>query len=350
MSPEPGTLFARIFVVQRLMWSGVDLFFVLSGFLIGGILLDARESVNYYSVFYARRFFRIIPVYTAVLLIFPAFLSFAQKQIPSDYSWLTDHALPWYSYWTLAQNFWMFLGNNMGSHLLAMTWSLTIEEQFYLVLPFVVRALSRRNLVIAVMSGICLAPMLRTLALQIAPGHWVAPFVLLPCRADALLLGVLVAILVRDEDCRQLFSNSRRYFVIALALLSFGLAVLALRFYEQFGPVMQTIGYSWVALFYATFLLFVLTCSPGWIRSVLRNPALKWLGGIAYAVYLFHQGLQGFVFAIFLHTRPHLNSMRDLLAILGSLAITLLLAALSWRYFESPLLRLGQSRRYRWRS
>src|SRR5207249_8008489 len=95
---EPGNIPRYVSAFGRLTWSGVDLFFVLSGFLIGGILLDARSSSNFFQVFYTRRFFRIVPIYAAVLLIVPTFLLLAQRTHHG--TWLTPAHPPWYFFWT----------------------------------------------------------------------------------------------------------------------------------------------------------------------------------------------------------------------------------------------------------
>ena len=133
----------RIENVLSFGWSGVDLFFVLSGFLIGGILFDARDSSNYFKVFYMRRFYRIVPLYGAIclttLVIYYAHLS--------THAWLfRGPKLPWYSYLTFAQNVWMVKLHTLGYWQLAVTWSLAVEEQFYLTLPFVIRFTSRKTL------------------------------------------------------------------------------------------------------------------------------------------------------------------------------------------------------------
>src|SRR5579863_2282559 len=131
----------RLIGLGRLSWSGVDLFFVLSGFLIGGILLDASASTSYFSTFYIRRAHRILPLYAAVVscvLIAPRLFGgwnhWASNQISVGY------------YATFLQNFWMAKNNLFGSNVLGVTWSLAVEEQFYLSLPIAIRYLSRSQL------------------------------------------------------------------------------------------------------------------------------------------------------------------------------------------------------------
>src|SRR5215467_9983632 len=110
-----------------LSWSGVDLFFVLSGFLIGGILLDHKNSPSYFKTFYIRRVCRILPLYILCLALF---------YMTKSSGWLWNSPLPWYSYATFTQNFWTaFRGNSAEALWLVPTWSLAVEEQFYLTLP-----------------------------------------------------------------------------------------------------------------------------------------------------------------------------------------------------------------------
>jgi peptidoglycan/LPS O-acetylase OafA/YrhL len=340
-SPAAGTFLSRSLIPFRMMWTGVDLFFVLSGFLIGGILLDAQKSTNYFQVFYIRRFFRIIPLYAAVLLVFPVLL-FAAEFLPKGTSaWLGQDLFPWYSFWTFTQNFWMAHVNTPGAHIAAVTWSLAVEEQFYLTLPLIIRFFTGRRLLLLVVAGICLAPILRTVILLNSPENWVAAFVLMPCRADALLFGVLAAILLRQEQVSVRLQNATRYFGILFLVQLLGVGYLLIKSSSMYDPLMQKIGYTWVAFFYATILVFVLTHRESLLGSVFRNRLLQWFGMLAYGTYLIHQAVLGFVFALIWGRPPEITGMYTLFASVGSLALTLLIAALSWRCFELPLIRVG---------
>ena len=118
----------------------MDLFFVLSGFLIGGILLEARSATNYFSVFYTRRFFRIVPIYFAVLLLLPDLTAFGEWTRHGNFRWFLELSTPWYSYWTFTQNFWM--ADELRGRLW-MTWSLAVEEQSdFRPLPLLLRLTS----------------------------------------------------------------------------------------------------------------------------------------------------------------------------------------------------------------
>ena len=146
ISSRPGSALAYALVPLRLTWSGVDLFFVLSGFLIGGILLDAREAANYFQVFYRRRFFRIIPIYAVLLSVVVFTMYLASAGQIAKYDAVLSGPLPWPYYPFFLQNIGMSVHNSWGNFPLGVTWSLAIEEQFYLTLPLLVRFLSRRAL------------------------------------------------------------------------------------------------------------------------------------------------------------------------------------------------------------
>ncbi len=338
-APARWLSYARVF--GCLTWSGVDLFFVLSGFLIGGILLDARSATNYFQVFYRRRFFRIVPIYAAILLVFPYLEIAAQRMHHGDFSWLTTDPLPWYVYWTFTQNFWMAHHVSFGANTLAITWSLAIEEQFYLTLPLIVRFFSRRSLLTCVLSGICLAPLARIAIRLVWPHNWVAGFVFMPCRADALLLGVLAAILIRDDALRTRIQHSNLFFAISMPILLLGIAFLGWKSPDLGGSLMQFVGYSWLALFYVSVLLYALTRRTSLVSKFLRIKWLGWLGGIAYGTYLLHQVIQGTLFGYFWSHEPHITGANTLLTALVALAMTLVIARLSWRFFENPLIRFG---------
>jgi peptidoglycan/LPS O-acetylase OafA/YrhL len=331
-------------------WSGVDLFFVLSGFLIGGILLDARASVNYFRVFYIRRFFRIVPIYAAILLLLPLVLFLLKRMSHHDFPWLTGDALPWFCYWTFAQNFWMSYLINLGANGLKVTWSLAVEEQFYLTLPILVRLFTGAPLRSLIIAGTCAAPIFRVAIGLLWHHNWVSRFVLMPCRADALLLGVLVALSLRDERWRAKIQKNSRAVSIALPILFLGAVALTIWSPNVGSPGAQSLGYSWLAIFYANLLVYALSRPSSTISRILRVGWLRWLGSIAYGTYLLHQIIQGMLYGLIWHGPPQLTGGLTLLTTLASALLTLVIARLSWRYFEWPLVKLGHQSRYesRW--
>jgi peptidoglycan/LPS O-acetylase OafA/YrhL len=339
---RPGSTLAYLQAATRLSWTGVDLFFVLSGFLIGGILLDSRSSTNYYSVFYKRRFFRIVPIYVVTLLLTAVLISLRLGPTSGPLQWLTSEGAPWYAYLTFTQNFWMAHAGNLGSNGLAMTWSLAVEEQFYLTVPLYIRALSRRWLVRFLVIGICGAPVLRTLLLHFGSDSSIGIYTVMLCRSDALLLGVLAAVLLRDERWRERIRNTGTAFYICIPVFLLGMGVLTARAWNPTAPLLKTIGYTWVALFYVLILLFVLTRPDSRLTKIFRMKGLCWLGTLAYGIYLFHTGVQYLLFGLIFGHGATINSIPTFLVTLAAASLTLLLAMVSWRYFEQPLIHVGR--------
>ena len=181
-------------LVVPLGGAGVDLFFVLSGFLIGGILIEARTSPSYFKTFYARRFFRIIPLYYGWTLLYIALVALAARQIEAHTNFGAKIALDAtvYAHFLFLQNLrFLKLPALMGLawEWFGPTWSLAVEEQFYLVSPVVVRLLSTRRLYRFLSAVVIAGPLLRLALLKTAVVGSATVFTSTPCRADTFAVG-----------------------------------------------------------------------------------------------------------------------------------------------------------------
>jgi peptidoglycan/LPS O-acetylase OafA/YrhL len=313
-----------VWALLNISWCGVDLFFVISGFLIGGILLDHRASPTERRTFYLRRACRILPVY-ALLLLFCFTTLFAAPSFASYGS------VPLYAYAFFIQNFWTLL----GAHSMAFldpTWSIAIEEQFYFVAPFVVPLLSMRTLRRVLVACIVVAPFLRWLSVLGVAGLSYWDFTL--CRIDAPAMGVLGAVLVRDRNARfslkGLLPALRRAlpFLLAGIVLASQLMLVERPFRGEL--ILYSAGISWLALTALATVLVVSQCPSSIAARIVRFPGLVHLGRRSYFIYLFHM--------------PALWTARSLpfaQALLAASVLVLAMAELSWWCLEQPILRFG---------
>jgi peptidoglycan/LPS O-acetylase OafA/YrhL len=331
-----------------LFWSGVDLFFVLFGFLIGGILLDARNFPNYFKAFYTRRVFRIIPIYAIFVGTFYLCMVAGVPGRIAGSDWLFGPTVPWNAYATFTQNIRYAIGEPALPTWLGITWSLAIKEQFYLILPAVIWFVPRRRLPYVIGSAILAAPLLRLfLNLNYSHGN-LASLYLMPSRADALLLGVAAALLVRNQLIWESLKSQRRRLAMACIVLLAGFPYFIL--FNETDPVLSfwvsTVGLSLLAVFYLGLLLLALAYSDGWLRRIFRTSWLKALGTISYGVYLYHWVVVGLIFAIVQHKRPWAQTSAEHGLVLLALAVTIAVASVSWTFFEKPLLKVGHNVKY----
>jgi peptidoglycan/LPS O-acetylase OafA/YrhL len=352
-APTPGGLAWHAIAPLRIGWTGVDLFFVLSGFLIGGILLDARESSNYFRTFYTRRFYRILPLYAAIVLVSFLLRLTLKQGYSTHFSWMLVGRFPWFSYVFFMQNFWMVATNTWGTWGLGCTWSLAIEEQFYMTLPLLIWLFKPKQLQKFLVAAVIAAPVLRTLLCIGWPKDFLLTFTLMPCRADALLLGVLGAIAMRTPVYRAWIEQHNRLILGAIFALLIGCGVLIHIASSQDSLLMRTFGYSWMALLYSLILVYSITQKSSFISRVLRVQPLRSLGKIAYGVYLLHGwvlvGLAALISPShpFRDSFPVLDSWHQFGITMLALLLTIFLCQLSWRYFEKPLVQIGHRAKYR---
>ena len=327
-----------------LMWSGVDLFFVLSGFLITGILLENRKSKNYWSVFYLRRGCRILPLYFLLLSAYGVARLLQLDRVPA-YGWLFGNPMPLVSYATFTQNLFMGWRHAFGANWLGVTWSLALEEQFYLFLPILIYRVPRSRLPVIFVVGSILPAFLRFCF----PGY--AVLMSTPFKVDPLFMGALVALIYHTPVAMQFAKDHVRGIWLLFSLLILG--ALAMTFH--LGPLstnfvlfgrFSSVSFGEIGLLYAVLLLLLLLKPDTMAFRFLRQRWLVWLGGISFFTYLFHQLISGIFHVGIKESRPTIDSVGAALATLAALICTLILAEYSRRYFEKPLLNWGRSFAY----
>jgi len=345
-------------------WIGVDLFFVLSGFLITGILLDTREASNYFTGFYTRRILRIFPLYYLVLTaVIVAEIQLDNSEVtaalplPEDrwlyFSYLTNWIVLWKDHW----------GPHYTNYL-AHFWSLAVEEQFYLVWPFIVWLVRPRTLPWIAGALAALAAIIR-LAWVAHSGGQVAIALATISRLDALFIGALCAFLFRDTG-RLLRVRKYLPWIASVGIGSFLLAFSGILFFPQAAalvlynsfPGAHTLdeaitlfaecgGYTLLALGFGALVLLAAhtEAESTWMQKFLKSRLLAPIGTYSYGIYVFHVPIIGAA-SIFVYPKivRGINSAGEALFNEGAYivvlaAVTFSISALSYEFFEKKILR-----------
>jgi len=297
-------------------WMGVDLFFVLSGLLITGILLNTKDSEHYFRNFYARRCLRIWPLYFSTLLfMFVVVPILRPSEAPQVFA---VRSMPWWSYLIFLQNFFVPVVTK-ATGLLGVTWSLAVEEQFYLVWAVVVWFCSEAKLRRIAATVICLSPVLRFYLLR----HNVNVYPNTFCRLDGLMAGALLALLFRSKTLAL-----QTYVTPAWISLSIAVPVALI----TAGRV-EWLVYSFTSLASASLVYLAICSRQQWFRAVLGNRFLIYTGTISYGIYLLEK--------IPIDAAQSLHLDKHPLVVLSVSALaTYILASISWNVMEKPFLRL----------
>jgi peptidoglycan/LPS O-acetylase OafA/YrhL len=304
--------------------TGVDLFFVLSGFLITRILLHVRESTNYYAAFYTRRLLRIFPLYYAFLVIHffvrPWFAGIPIASWGSQvWAWLYLQNVPM----TFAH-----LPDAGPAHF----WSLAVEEHFYLTWPFLVRKLSLRQFSYAIAATIVIPLLLRVIFLS----QEIGSYYLTVTRMDSIAYGAILAVVASSSRAKRLVPLWR----LALPVLGVSLVASYGFLVGSRAAWLQVLKPSLIPAFFLAFMAFVLhDPKAAGLARVLASPLLRSIGRISYGLYVFHP-------LVFDAVSSLLGARSEWLRFIAGFGLSFVVAALSYRYFEAPIMRWKERARY----
>ena len=348
--PADPLLDRTLHAVESLGWVGVDLFFVLSGYLITGILLDAKDHESAFKWFWLRRALRIFPLYYAALLILfliaPLVWPLAgDPSLPAfKASW------PWYASYAINYRQASLNLYNTGHF-----WSLAVEEQFYLIWPFIVLRVNRTTLWKAMVAMIVAALAIRIWLVYYSSFGVLAAYTFAPARMDVLAAGALVALATRSTTALPRAAKSLPYVGAASTVGLVALAIVGSGGFTNENPLIATFGYTLIAAIGATVLFGVVERQASQRTvDILESTTLRAFGKYSYCLYVVHYPLFMIVEPVVRHLRlPRIGGSAILIWIVSATLLvgsSFAIAWTSWRFFEGPLnglkryVRLGPKR------
>jgi peptidoglycan/LPS O-acetylase OafA/YrhL len=322
-------------------WCGVDLFFVLSGFLITGILCDAKQVPHHFSKFWMRRVLRIFPLYYGLLVVLFVFVPLVHSFSPLIRHHLNEELWAW----CYGINFYYAMPSHalIDAFRLQHFWSLAIEEQFYLIWPFVI-FFSKTGTAIRI-SAVCIALSL-ILRIILVADHCDPLLIwnLTPCRMDGLAVGGLCALALRADV--KMNNLSKAAFLVAICS---GVGLVAILFWRRTwswnDPAMESLGINFISLFCGGLLLISIDSSRRrGLPWLLSCPVLTTFGFYSYGIYVFHFLLKRMFDKWFpinrLSLDLHSESLGVVAYVLCSTMVSLFVAVLSWHLYEKHFLKL----------
>jgi peptidoglycan/LPS O-acetylase OafA/YrhL len=315
-------------------WIGVDLFFVLSGFLITGILIDSRDDRNYFRNFYIRRTLRIFPLYYFAFTFFLLLVIFAEDAVAlKEPDFFTANALWFYIY---MQNWLFAITGWPADHVLNHFWSLAIEEQFYIFWPVLVYFIPPKKLLHACILIIVVSLVSRICSYyQGCQAPW--QFVTTHCRLEGLATGGLIAVLFR-KNLSSLINIFKWVGWIMIPVIIFLYIKAGTLKYNS--PYYLTIGFTIFDLFLGSVLVAALTRKAA--ITIFSWPVLRFLGKYSYGIYVYHWMIYQLLWKWYLdHILNGINAggSRFVYGIVCFI-LTILVSRISYMYLESPLLEL----------
>lgn len=322
--------------VAHLGWMGVDLFFVISGFLICGILLDTVQDEHYFRNFYARRSLRIFPLYYLFLILVFTIVPYVQSG--NGYfnkAFVQQSGNPLW-YFLYAGNLREAFTSIYPAYVLAPLWSLSIEEQFYITFPAIVRSIRVDRLWRLLWGLVVMAPVFRTFFAVYHPELYRMPYLGTLARVDVISMGCLIAVGFRTGR----LSVDAKWPPRAAAILAVAMVVLfALGGLDRRTVACKTLGYSLTAYFFAAVVLTAVLRRGSLQTAVLRWKPITYLGKICYGTYLLHLPTEVILLTGLLHLGFYYDE-NSLWLLPVKIAATMVVASLSWWLFESRVLRL----------
>jgi peptidoglycan/LPS O-acetylase OafA/YrhL len=304
----------------------VDGFFVLSGLLVGRLVLEKGAAGNFMAVFYLRRVFRTFPIYFVCLAA--GLAAAALVGLPGD------DRVPAWSYFAFVNNIYSAVAGDIGREWLSPNWTMAVEEQFYLVAPSLLLFTPRRARLPMLGAVVAFAIVSRAILMG-AGASGEASTMLLISRADCLAIGLAAAVLLNGgvDWTRRLW-------------LSLALTVLALALGVLFGaPAMVLVGHTLICAALAIYLMAVAQGAPE--RQSLDRRLQRYCGDTSYAIYLTHMPVLWLAHALIRHSAPTLGSLSGVLVTLMCAPIVFALAHVLTRYVEAPITAIGRS--FQWR-